>query len=133
MAPSDFSPDVERFIRDHISAVEQLEILLLLWEHAPRPWSAVRASRELRIDPVSAGRRMTDFNERGLLKVRAGEEALEYWYERGISPGQDRIIGELARLYRDRRTSLIQLIFSAPVSDVRVFADAFRLRKNTED
>ena len=133
MASSDFPVEVERFVRDHISAVEQLEILLLVYDAAPRTWSAVRASRELRIDPVSAGRRLADFNERGLLKVKAGDEALEYWYERGASASLDRVIGELARAFRDRRTSLIQLIFSSPANDVRVFAEAFRLRKPSED
>lgn len=128
MTSSGFPPDVEQFVGEHLSSVEQVEVLLLLHRTAPKRWTALDTSRELRIDAVSAARRLADFQERGVLAVEPGTQALEYWYaSRG--PAADRVLVELDRAYRDRRTSLINLIFSAPVKDVRVFSDAFRLRK----
>lgn len=132
MTASGFPPDVEQFVAAHLSSVEQLEVLLLLYRTAPRRWSAVAASRELRIDPVSAARRLADFQASDVIAVEVGAEALEYWYApRGAAP--ERVLAELERGYRDRRTSLINLIFAAPVNDVRVFSEAFRLRKPREE
>ncbi|MEW6272677.1 MAG: hypothetical protein AB1689_25640 [Thermodesulfobacteriota bacterium] len=122
---------VQRFVREHIDSVEQLDVLLLLFRTSPREWSAVAVSRELRIDPVSAARRLDDFHARELLTVRAGDEALLYSYVRG-GPN-DEAIADLATAYAERRTTLIQFIFEAPSRDVRVFADAFRLRKKDKD
>lgn len=132
MTDSGFSDSLERFVRGHISSVEQVEVLMLLHRTAPRRWGAVAASRELRLDPVSVARRLADFHEHGVLNVEAGDEALQYWYvPSSIAP--DRTLGELATAYQTRRTSLINLIFSEPPDDARAFADAFRLRKKRED
>lgn len=132
MTPSGLSDELRAFIREHITSVEQVEVLLLLYRSSPREWSAVAVGRELRIDPVSAARRLSDFQERGLISVRATDEALVYWYE-GSSPADDRRIAELDREFRDRRTTLISLIFSSPSDDLRAFADAFRLRPRNKD
>ena len=132
MSPPDFSEALRAFIRKHISSVEQVEVLLLLYRTSPREWSAVTVGRELRIDPVSAARRLADFHEQGLVSVRVTDEAILYWYE-GSSPADDRMIAELDREFRDRRTSLISLIFASPSDDLQAFADAFRLRPRNKD
>ncbi len=138
MTAAGFSESLQRFVHAHISSVEQVEVLLLMHRTAPRRWSAVAASRELRLDPVSVARRLADFLDGGVLSVEAGEEALLYWYAHSpVAP--DRMLGELAAAYQARRTSLINLIFAKPADDVskpagdaRAFADAFRLRKREE-
>jgi hypothetical protein len=132
VTPSTLSDQLRGFIREQIASVEQVEVLLLLYRSSPREWSGVAVGRELRIDPVSAARRLADFQERGLVSVRATDEALVYWYE-GSSPSNDRMIAELDREFRERRTTLISLIFSAPSDDLRAFADAFRLRPRNKD
>lgn len=120
--------DVQRFVRAHIDSVEQLDVLLLLFRTAPRAWTPVAVSRELRIDAVSAARRLDDFLARGLVTVHTGDETLHYTYD-ASDPERNATIERLGTAYAERRTTLIQFIFSAPVRDVRVFADAFRLRK----
>ena len=132
MSPPAFSEALRAFIREHISSVEQVEVLLLLYRTSPREWSAVTVGRELRIDPVSAARRLADFHDQGLVSVRLADEAILYWYE-GSSPADDRMIAELGREFRDRRTSLISLIFASPSDDLQAFADAFRLRPRNKD
>jgi hypothetical protein len=42
----------------------------------------------------------------------------------------DGILGTLADLYAERRVAVISEIYSNPVSKVKTFADAFRLRKD---
>lgn len=132
MSPSPLPEAVRSFVRDYITSVEQLEILLLLHRTAPREWTAVAVSRELRLDTMSATRRLADFHERGLLRCRTSRDALEFWYE-GTSPERDRIISQLAEAYQDRRTSVLRLVFSTPTDAVRIFADAFRVRRPSDD
>ena len=123
-------PDsIERFIREHLRSVEQLEVLLLLYRTTPREWTAVSTSRELRIDAITAARGLADVQQQGLVSVRAGEEALLYWYEGSSRRGDDRTIEQLETFYRERPTAIINLIQSAPVNDLRLFADAFRVRR----
>jgi hypothetical protein len=131
MPESGIPERVRTFVREHIQSIEQVEVLLLLFRTAPREWTAMSTGRELRIDPVSAARRLTDFQSQGLVKARPGDEALLYWYD-GASGTLDRAISELATAYHERRTALINLILSTPNEDVRVFADAFRLRRRED-
>jgi hypothetical protein len=128
MADSGITERVRAFVRENIEAVEQVEVLLLLFRTAPREWTAMGVGRELRIDPVSAARRLADFEGRSLIRARPGDEALLYWYDGGVGTA-DRTISELADAYRERRTAVINLVIAAPSEDVRVFADAFRLRR----
>ena len=132
MAESVVTERVRSFVREYIHTVEQAEVLLLLFRTAPREWTAMGVSRELRIDPVSAARRLTEFEGAGLIKARPGDEALLYWYD-GASGSTDRAISELGDAYRERRTALISVIIATPNEDVRVFADAFRLRRTGAD
>lgn len=132
MADSGITDRVRAFVREHIQTVEQVEVLLLLFRTAPREWTAVGVGRELRIDPVSAARRLSDFEGHSLIRARPGDEALLYWYDGGVGSA-DRAISELAAAYRERRTAVINLVIAAPSEDVRVFADAFRVRRKETD
>jgi hypothetical protein len=118
------------FLHQYVKSVEQAEILLLLFRSSPREWDAIKVGRELRIDPVSASRRLSDLKLCGLLSVRTHEDALYYWYEGAFDP----VVRELAAQYTETPTLVISAIYSPPPSpqatdDVRAFADAFRLRK----
>jgi len=121
---------VQDFVRRHIDSVEQLDVMLLLHRTAPRVWTPVGVGTELRIDPGSAARRLADLNAGGLLEASAEGDAVGYRY--AAAAPEDEVIRQLAVTYLERRTSLIEFIFSAPVRDVRVFADAFRIRKKED-
>ncbi len=45
----------------------------------------------------------------------------------------DGVVNDLAQVYRTRRTSVIQTIFSGPSEAVRSFADAFLLGPEEEE
>lgn len=125
-------PDLaSTLIVDHIESVEQLEVLLLLHRSAPRVVKSSEAASELRIDGASAQRRMEDLVVRGLLEG----EADGFVYRPGNS--RDGQVRSLAEAYRERRVSVITLIFSKPqkaASDpARALADAFRLKRGPKD
>lgn len=127
MPPGDFPEEVRRFILDHISSVEQLEVLLLLKGSAPREWTAKAVSQALYTQPEAAAMRLADLQTRGLLAVREGPER-QYNYLPG-TPELAGTVNRLAEVYRERRVTVITMIYSKPSSPVQAFADAFRLRK----
>jgi hypothetical protein len=122
---------VRRFIADHIDSVEELEILLLLYNQQGRSWSAEAVARELRIAATSAGERLEDLVHDTIL-VRVDGDPVEHRY----APGNavlDEAVGGLATAYSERRVTVINLIFSKPVDKIRTFADAFRLRRDDDN
>lgn len=124
MTTGPLSSELRAFLHEYIKSVEQAEILLLLFRTSPREWNAVRVSRELRIDAVSAARRLSDLQLSGLLSARSEEDALHYWYEGALDP----LVRELAHEFAERPTAVGSAIYAPPTDDVRAFADAFRLR-----
>jgi hypothetical protein len=118
------SPALRAFLHEYIKSVEQAEILLLLFRTSPREWNAVRVGRELRVDAVSAARRLSDLQLAGLLSARSEDDTLQYWYEGALDP----LVRELATEFGERPTTVISAIYAPPPDDVRAFADAFRLR-----
>lgn len=115
--------DVRAFIQAHIDSVEQLEVLLLLRRESTRAWTGDEVARELRINPISTGSRLSNLHQRTLL----AEEAGRYRYA-PRHPELDRAVSGLARAYAEMRVSVINLIFSKPVDALSTFADAFKLR-----
>jgi hypothetical protein len=71
--------------------------------------------------------RLEDLASRGFV-TKTGESGYRY------APGRfDGPVNELADVYRTRRTSVIQAIFSGPSDAVRSFADAFLLGPEEEE
>lgn len=118
------SEELRSFIAKHIHSLEQLEVLLLLREHADQNWDAQTISKALALQPESVTLRLADLHARGFLE-RSGGETPAYRY------GQPKaIIDELAQAYRAQRVTVTTLIFSKPLDNVRSFAAAFKFRKD---
>lgn len=131
MRASDLPEEVRRLIADHIDSVEQLEILLLLYQHPERTWDAEAVARELRIASISAGERLEDMAQSGLLARKDGKP-VEYRYA-PESESLDAAVRGLSTAYSERRVTVINLIFSKPVDKIRTFADAFRIRRDDDN
>ena len=123
--------DVAQFITEYIDSLEQLEVLLLMRASAPTEWDGAAVARELRIDPGSASGRLASLAARGLL-VATDEAGGRYRFDPRSSE-LNRVVGRLADTYKERRVSVITLIFSKPSDTIRSFADAFRIRKDDKD
>lgn len=132
MAPSDLPEDVKRLLREHISGLEQLEILLLLRAQADREWDAKAVREEMRTSETSTAARLLDLEQRGFLTSRAEGSVTFYRY----APATDWLREAVALLdtaYAERRYTVIEIIFSKPIDNLRVFAGAFRFRKEDSD
>jgi len=129
LSSNGFSEDLKRFIIQHIDSVEKLEVILFLFKHADTAWTAAAISEKIRTNPDSIAYRLVDLHRLGLLETSSEDQGTSYRF-RPESPNLDALIVALAKAYAERRVSLINLIFSKPIENVKGFAEAFRLRKD---
>ncbi len=61
----ELSARVMAFLREHISSIEALEVLLLAWRPPRRRWDAEAVAAELRIQPRSAAGRLAALHKAG--------------------------------------------------------------------
>ena len=122
------SSEVRGFVTEHIHSVVQLETLLLLCRQREQQWTAEAVARELRIDRGAAAAELADLQLHGLVALRGSS----YVYAPRAARAEQ-IVAELAAAYEDQRVAVINLIYSKPSDRIRVFADAFRLRKDEDE
>jgi hypothetical protein len=85
-------------------------------------FSAEGVAKELRLSVESTKSRLSRLLELGLALMDNASASFN-----PASPDA-RVVSELARLYSERRTSVITAIFTKP-DKLRTFADAFRIKK----
>lgn len=123
--------DIRRFISMNIRSVAQLEVLLLLRADREREWSVDEVTRALYAAAGGMAEQLDDLLSKGLAYVTHAPEA-RYRYRPESGSELDALVGALADLYRERRVSVISLIYSEPIDTARSFADAFRIRKEKD-
>jgi hypothetical protein len=124
---SDIAPNAQRFIRDHITSVAQLEMLLLLRTNPQQAWSAVELARELRVDPAWAEAQMCYLHEKQLIELSAASDPVYRYCP--ATPELEATVTALTQAYLVHRVSVIELIYDKPPEALRALADAFRIRK----
>jgi hypothetical protein len=116
--------EIAEFLKKHIDSVMQLEVLLLVRTRADKDWLASDVASELRIDQAWTETTLAKFANAGILE-RSGSS---YRFTSAVPEMQQRL-AEVARLYDQRRVTIISMIFSEPADPIRQFTDAFRFRK----
>ena len=125
--PDDFPAELQQFVEQHIESLAELEAVLLLREDPTRTWTPAQVAKVLYTMTEMCASQLADLARRGLLEHSTSPEA-GYRY-RPASVELDRLVGDLAAIYQQRRVAVITLIYSKPVNKVQSFADAFRLRR----
>jgi hypothetical protein len=122
--------DVRRFIAERIDAIEQLEVLLALRAARDTALATEAISRALGSNPRSIEGRLTALAAIGLAQRVDGA-----WRYAPADPALDDLIARVERAYRERRLTVINLIYAPKPNDLQAFSDAFRLRppKKRED
>jgi len=129
--PIDGLPEeVREFIRLYVSSIEQLEILLYLNGITPREESSESIARALYLSPESTVRQLHHFREKGLVAMSSTMPPHFKLNPANSLLGQR--IQSLALSYRERRVSVINEIFSNPISTIQSFADAFIINKKKQ-
>ncbi len=128
MKRSDIPDAVRRFVGAYVDSLEQLEVVLWLHGNAHRSWTADEVTMELRLSRDSVSRRLERLHAQRLL-LREDGAPPTYRFDAGNQAlAQD--VAAVARTYKERRVSVVNLIFSNPVDNVLEFADAFKLKKD---
>jgi hypothetical protein len=121
---------IRRFVLANLHSVDQLEVLLHLFKHSEREWSAEEVGGVHRTSPLAAEARLADLYGRGLLLRRV--ERGETLYRFAAQPELKVVIERLAQFYSSHHVRIIELIYSRPAEAIRSFAEAFRIRKDGE-
>lgn len=119
--------DVQKFVREHLKSLAQLEILLLLHAEPVRQFTADQVAATLRIDPSWAGAELLRLHEQGLFAT-AEDDRRSYCY-RPVRNEDAETVDRLSRLFATHRVSIITLIFATPSDSIGSFADAFKLKE----
>ncbi len=128
MSTRTLTRETTAFLRDHIRSVEQLDVLLHLRAVAPRALDAHAIAAELRTSETSVTTRSKDLVTAGLLASTDG--ALRY---APASPELAAAVDAVAAAYAETRYTVIEQILAKPADNIRLFADAFRFRRNKGD
>ncbi len=126
MTEGDLSPEVRRFIAEHVQSAEQLETLLLLHRSPEKEWTALDVSQAIYTVPASATMRLEGLVAGGFVSSSGGPDPRYRYSPRSDELGRQ--VDVLAAAYRADRVAVIKLIFARPPDPLQSFADAFRLR-----
>ena len=113
-----------KFIERHIRSMSGLEALLYMREHANSEYTAENLANSLRgnIDWISD--LMNFYKTHGLI----AEVSTGVYRYRPENASEEAIMVELARVFRQRPSTLLSAILAAPSQNIQSFADAFRLK-----
>jgi len=121
-----FPSEVESFIAYCIDSVEQVEVLLLL-AHSERSWTIAELSEHLRSSRRSVGLRLASLVAHGLV----ARDGVSFRY--AANSDDDALVKRLGAVYEERRSAVIDRIFSSKRDPLQYFANAFRLREDPAD
>jgi DNA-binding IclR family transcriptional regulator len=118
---------VHLLLQEHIQSIAQMELLLRLREQPETAESVPELAQKLYAPENMTLSLLEGLRASGLV-ARSEEPQPRYRYAPS-SPELGQAVDQLADLYRQRRVTIINLIYASPLKNVKDFADAFRLRK----
>ncbi|MBA3857248.1 MAG: hypothetical protein C0507_10110 [Cyanobacteria bacterium PR.3.49] len=108
-AAAEMTPGAQKFLREQIQAVWQLEVILFM-KQSTGAMSAAKIATHLYSNPREIEDALSRFDKNGILKADGGEPAT-YFY-RPQSAELQNAIDEACRAYQTKRLAVINFIFS---------------------
>ena len=129
------SEPVRTFLYEHLEDYVQLEVLLLLFRHPDRPWTASDVGARLNADVQAVEEALEHLRGHGLARLDPAARAFRYGPD---APGAAACVAELHRLEESDRVSVVQTMSANALerlrmSAIRAFAAAFRFRGGRDD
>lgn len=118
--------EIARFIEKHITALDQLEVLLLVCALPDREWSAEAIYQVVRTTPALVVKRLEEFVRDGFLS-RAGEPPLYRYAPRSEELASQ--VSAVGAFYKMSRHKVVELIYSIPREPLTEFSEAFRFKR----
>jgi hypothetical protein len=128
--PENVVPDeVRLFLKDHVSSIEQLEVLLLLRASPERAWPVKEVYQRVLTNESSIQQSLEKLSEHGLVSRVQGESAYQF---SGGAPDMLTTLDRLAILYKERPTRVVHELYGATPSEIDEFAKAFKIRRDSK-
>lgn len=121
--------EVATFVQASFSSLEEFELLTLLQARPDQSWTPEVLARELGSTPASIARRLAGFADLGIIALQPAPGAPTIAYA-PATPALAELLRAVAHAYRQRRIAMVALIYERPRDSLRLFSDAFRLRKD---
>ncbi len=112
--------ELQELLREHVESIDQLEVLALLSQQAPRGWAPEEVSAQLRLPGSTARAALQHLCGVGLLTV-AALDTEEFSY-RPVSPELRERTERLIRLYAVERAAVMRLLSSNAIARLRAGA-----------
>ena len=119
-------PDLIDFIHSSIKSVWAAELLLFLRRRREHRWTLDQLIRELRSSRSVVIDVLTTFGQAGLVRE---EEGAAFRFA-PASDDLERLTMEFEAAYSERPSSVVKAIMSAPSDKLKIFADAFRIKRD---
>ncbi len=127
MAGETLPISVQQFLSQYIQSLEQLEVLLLLWNSPNHSWTSAEVYEVVRSSRSSVEERLESFAQLGFLGKDDGPPpTFRYAPKENLGTAVD----ETAGAYQKWRVRVIEAIFTPAVDPAQRFADAFKVRKD---
>jgi hypothetical protein len=120
--------EIRVFTYKYITSLEQLEVLCQFVNNPNTELNSSMLNQTLKTNTSSIESRLEDLFNKGFLVLKNSEKKL---YQYG--PRTDQLHLEarkITQFYKDNYHSMINLIYSKPMDNIRSFADSFKLRKD---
>ena len=128
MDDTGFDAEFSAFVRDCIPSLQAAAVLVCIARDAEREWGAAEIVERLRasvgLTLAEAERSIETFESRGLVEPRPTSRAR---LARAFLA--DNRLSKLVQAYEQKPVTLIQFIYAMREEKIRLFSDAFRIRK----
>ena len=128
--PHEIPPLVLTFLSEHVSNLEQFELLVRVVQGGDRWWDAASVARELGFGTREAQAALDHLAKHNLLDIRITGD-VRYQFR----PGTDELrVAAVASVeeFRRRPVGMLEAINKSGRRGIRDFADAFRIRKDDD-
>lgn len=123
---------VEALLEATLDSADQLAVLVFLMSNVDRSWSVDEMVLRLRIGPDSIRGVLGEFCAAQLVETSLRQSVSVYRYSPSSRAAAESVAAALDRALKEKREPVVQLIYNRPMDTIRIFADAFRLKRKEE-
>ncbi|HEX3623923.1 MAG TPA: hypothetical protein VH280_00705 [Verrucomicrobiae bacterium] len=124
---NELSEELRQFIKEHITSLELLEILLLFHSAPDRSWTVGEVFKVIQSNPHSVADRLKNLTSLGFLVTEGAANPIFRFHPRTSELSQR--ISDLAKAYGFSKYKVIEAIFTEKRDQAQKFADSFKLRR----
>jgi hypothetical protein len=128
--PHELSPPVRTFLADHVSTLEQFQLLVRIVQSGDRWWDAATAAHELGLTPGQARAALDHLAKHNLLDIRITGD-VRYQFRPGTDALRDAAHAAVEE-FRRKPVQVLEVLTGGARRNIRDFADAFRIRRDDD-